>query len=84
MVGGYTTKSSFIYYGTSPILEQPPTCLQDLQLEIIEIVEAVRSPFDDVYLDLGVEGFARRIGEPIREVVQDAVEIGRDGLDDRI
>jgi hypothetical protein len=45
-------------------------------------MEPVRSPFDDV--DLGVEGFARRIGEPIPEVVQDAVEIGRDGLDDRV
>jgi hypothetical protein len=45
-------------------------------------MEPVRSPFDDV--DLGVEGFARRIGESIPEVVQDAVDIGRDGLDHRI
>jgi hypothetical protein len=45
-------------------------------------MEPVRSSFDDV--DLGVEGFARRISEPIPEVVQDAVEIGRDGLDDRV
>jgi hypothetical protein len=33
---------------------------------------------------VGVEGFACRIGEPIRELVQDTVEIGRDGLDDRV
>jgi hypothetical protein len=56
--------------------------LQDLQHEIIEIVEVVRSALNDV--DLGVEGFTCRIGEPIPEVVQDAVEIGRDGLDDRV
>jgi hypothetical protein len=56
--------------------------LQDLQLEIIEIVEAVRSPFDDG--DLGIEGFACRIGDSISEVIQDAIEIGREGLDHRI
>jgi len=43
--------------------------LQDLQLKILEIVEAVSSSLDDV--DHGVEDFTCRIGEPISEVVRD-------------
>jgi hypothetical protein len=43
---------------------------EDLQPEILEIVEAVRSPFDDGDLGLVLnDGFARGIGEPVLAVV---------------
>jgi hypothetical protein len=42
-------------FDISTNLGLPLAGLPDLQLEIIEIVEVVRSPFDD--LDRGVEGF---------------------------
>jgi hypothetical protein len=51
---------------------------EDLQLEILEIVGAVRPPLDDI--DLGVEGVACGIGQPVLEVVHDPIKIGRDGL----
>jgi len=56
--------------------------LKDLQREIVEIVESVRSALDDVYLV--IECLARGIGQPIFEVVHDSVEVRLDGLDDRV
>jgi hypothetical protein len=58
---------------------------EDLQPEILEIVEPLRSPFDDGDLGLVLnDGFACRIGEPGLAVVHDPVERGRDGLDHRV
>ena len=47
--------------------------MKDFQLEIFQIVESVRSAFDDVYLV--IERFARCIGQSVLEVVHDSVEV---------